>query len=93
MKLKFWRRFAFALYARVVYQGMASSVSTLDGENKTVEETTEESFLQKIQAKFGDGQYVLYFSFIKCLNPLLFAESLELASTEIKIKSAAIRRR
>lgn len=72
---------------------MASSVSTLDGENTTVEETTEESFLQKIQAKFGDGQYVLYFSFIKCLNPLLFAESLELASTEIKIKSAAIRRR
>ncbi|KAM7447945.1 hypothetical protein ABFA07_003994 [Porites harrisoni] len=33
---------------------MASSVSTLDGENTTVEETTEESFLQKIQAKFGD---------------------------------------
>ena len=33
---------------------MASSVSTLDGENTTVEETTEESFLQKIQAKFDD---------------------------------------
>ena len=36
---------------------MASSASAVDGEienNKTVEETTKESFSEKIQAKFGD---------------------------------------
>jgi len=36
---------------------MASSASAVDGEiqnNKTVEETTKESFLEKKQAKFGD---------------------------------------
>ena len=35
---------------------MASSASSVEGEieNKTVEETTKESFLEKIQAKFGD---------------------------------------
>ena len=35
---------------------MASSVSSVEGEieNKTVEETTKESFLEKIKAKFGD---------------------------------------
>ena len=36
---------------------MASFASAVDGEienNKTVEETTKESFLEKIQARFGD---------------------------------------
>ena len=34
---------------------MASSASSVDGENNnTVEETTKESFLEKIQMKFGD---------------------------------------
>lgn len=35
---------------------MASSASSVEGEieNKPVEETTKESFLEKIQAKFGD---------------------------------------
>ena len=46
------------LFPLVVQRGsMASSASAVDGEienNKTVEETTKESFLEKIQAKFGD---------------------------------------
>lgn len=35
---------------------MASSASSVEGEieNKTVKEMTKESFLEKIQAKFGD---------------------------------------
>jgi len=36
---------------------MANTASSVDGEienSKTVEETTKECFLEKIQAKFGD---------------------------------------
>lgn len=45
---------------------MESSASSVDGETKTVEETTEGSFLEKIRVKFGNEVMKAFES--KCLK-------------------------